>query len=401
MQDLDDNGTICMLPWVHLFALQDGRTYPCCWSDWDHDLGSLHQQRLGEIWNGQHMRQLRKDMQAGIPSPVCKKCYDTEAGSMESLRQWSLMRYAHHSHVISETAADGSAPLRMVHLDMRWSNLCNLSCRMCGPVSSSSWYEEAEHLDQRRPLARHLRLDATGQLWRDLEPLLTGVETARFAGGEPLLMPEHYRLLDHWIAAGHTDLHIKYSTNFTRFDFKQRNLFDLWQQFPRITVNASLDADGPRGEYLRHGLVWADVVANRRRMQQAVPHVRFTLSPTMTLFNALQICAFHRSWVEQQLINVDDIDINLLWSPPYLSMRVLPQRLKEQVAQQVSAHVAWLQSRSAAARTKDQFLRFVDHMHSDDWQYLKERLQSVTAALDKSRDQDVREIFPELQELWS
>jgi hypothetical protein len=37
---------------------------------------------------------------------------------------------------------------------------------------------------------------------------------------------------------------------------KGRSIFDAWKNFKNISIGASLDAEGPRGEYLRTGTVW-------------------------------------------------------------------------------------------------------------------------------------------------
>ncbi len=51
----------CYWPWRDIVVLWDGRVVPCCW-DYDGKvvLGDLNKQTLKEIWNGENMKELRK-----------------------------------------------------------------------------------------------------------------------------------------------------------------------------------------------------------------------------------------------------------------------------------------------------------------------------------------------------
>ena len=54
--------SFCMLPWIHLHAYPDGRAYPCCFSFDPFPVGDLNKQSLKEVWEGDKMKQLRKNM---------------------------------------------------------------------------------------------------------------------------------------------------------------------------------------------------------------------------------------------------------------------------------------------------------------------------------------------------
>jgi hypothetical protein len=155
-------------------------------------------------------------MLAGARSRVCQKCYEQERSGFESLRVIANAEFGHHVSFVGETAADGSLPrVNMAFLDVRFSNVCNFSCRTCGPSYSTAWYRYAQNVPSdlvRRPAA------GPGLL-AQVEPLLDSVEQIYFAGGEPTLIREHYEILERLIAMGRTDVRLSYSTNFSTFTF--------------------------------------------------------------------------------------------------------------------------------------------------------------------------------------
>ena len=53
---------------------------------------------------------------------------------------------------------------------------------------------------------------------------------------------------------------------FTKLKYKKFDVLDLWKNFSHISIGASLDVQGARGEYQRKGTVWADVEENIQRL---------------------------------------------------------------------------------------------------------------------------------------
>ena len=66
-------------------------------------------------------------------------------------------------------------------------------------------------------------------------------------------MPEHYQILDKLIELGRTNVKIRYSTNFSKFKFGKKHVFDYWKQFKNLQLWVSVDGIGKIGEYVRHG----------------------------------------------------------------------------------------------------------------------------------------------------
>ena len=225
--------------------------------------------------------------------------------------QTNIMDITYTEHKTTE--ADGKFnDFAMTYWDIRFSNLCNLSCRSCGHIfSSSSWYKDQVQLagpqwekdNNVLNYAGRFKTDMMDQLMEHLEH----VEQIYFAGGEPCMMDEHYVILEELERRGRFDVRLIYNTNFTHVKLKDRLVFDYWKKFDSVAVGASLDAMGPRAEYIRKGTKWDIVEENRRQMMEICPRVDFYISPTLSILNAMHIPDFHREWVGKGLIKPQDL----------------------------------------------------------------------------------------------
>jgi MoaA/NifB/PqqE/SkfB family radical SAM enzyme len=290
---LKDSKTFCIYPWIHLHAYPTGEAYPCCHAEMKPGVvGNCRTQTLEEIWTGKPMQDLRNAMLTETPHAACTRCYEQEESGFFSGRRSANKHHGHHVKKLETN------PFEMTYWDIRFSNLCNLKCRSCGHIFSSQWYQDQAKLAGPEWKQRNTVLNYAGRteldMWEQLEPHLDYVEQIYFAGGEPLLMEEHYRILDELVRRKRFDVRLIYNTNFTHTDLKGNSVFEYWSQFDSVAVGASLDAMGIRGEYIRKGTDWAVVEQNRRDMLTICPEVDFYISPTLSIMNALHLPEFHR-----------------------------------------------------------------------------------------------------------
>ncbi len=390
----------CLLPWTLLHIFTDGLSRPCCmWSG--PPLGNARSSSIDELWNSSDMKALRLDMMSGRPAAGCRKCYETELLGFQSMRQRSNIDLARHRGRERLTAPDGTLPLLPVpFLDIRFSNVCNLRCRTCSPAQSSAWADDARALGL--PVegeAVRKSYDDWDALWRQLQLVLEdGIEEISFVGGEPLIMEEHYRILDFLIARGRTDVRLSYTTNFSTLRFQGRDVIDLWSRFHNVQVIASLDGSGRRGEYLRKGLNWDAVVANREEMRRRCPDVAFMIAPTLSIFNALHLPDFYQEWVEKGYIDSNAFALNMLVSPAMYRIQVLPATLKARALESYRRHQeTFLDADGTAARD---FAAAARLMEAQDCSDLLPGFLAMTRRLDQLRGEDCREVFPELAALF-
>jgi MoaA/NifB/PqqE/SkfB family radical SAM enzyme len=394
---LKESKVFCVYPWIHLHAYPTGEAYPCCHAEMTHPVGNCHQHTLEHIWQDQPMQQLRDDMLNERPNPACGRCYEQEQSGFFSGRRSANKHHGHHIKRIDDDK------FQMSYWDIRFSNLCNLSCRSCGHIFSSSWYQDQAKLAGGDWKSRNQVLNYAGRtetdMWEQLIPHLDYVEQIYFAGGEPLMMEEHYNILDELERRGRFDVRLIYNTNFTHTKLKDREVFDYWRKFDSVAVGASLDAMGPRAEYIRRGTDWAMVERNRRQMLEVCPNVDFYISPTLSIMNAWHLPDFHRAWTEKGYIRAQDLNVNILQDPIHYRIDIAPIKYKQQLKQKFQDHIDWLRPQDQLQRAMVGFESAINFMMSTDNTHLIDTFWRKTNELDAIRNERLIEVIPELESL--
>lgn len=405
---LTQSKNFCMMPWVHMHAFPDGRAYPCCLTDYWHPVGDLRKNTMKEIWNQNGFKNLRINMLNDVPSEGCKKCYEQEKNGFFSMRYDANKTYGHHINEIDQTEVDGTHPdFKIRYWDVRFSNLCNFSCRTCGPIFSSNWYNDHVKLYNRKPdvLGRDMgRVEYTAgnedAMLEQMLPHIPYLEQVYFAGGEPLIMKEHYFMLEKLIEHNKNNIRILYNTNFSELRFKDKHVFEYWKHFKDVSVGASLDASGPRAELMRKGTNWDQTVKNRQRMIEEVPHVDFYINATISAMNVLHILDFHKEWVELGLLKPSDFNINILQGSEWYRVDIFPKKFKDEVIiPAYEKHIAWLEPQDKLQRATNGFKSVINFIKATDNAHLYATFISETNKLNSIRNENFWNTFPELQQV--
>ena len=394
---LTESKTFCIYPWIHLHAYPTGEAYPCCHAEMKYPVGNCRSNTLEEIWQDRPMQKLRADMLSETPNAACGRCYEQEQSGFFSGRKSANK---HHGHHIKKLEAN---PFEMTYWDIRFSNLCNLRCRSCGHIFSSQWYQDQAKLAGGKWKDQNQVLNYAGRtetdMWEQLLPHIDHVEQIYFAGGEPLLMEEHYRILDEIVRRGRTDVRLIYNTNFTHTDLKGRSVFEYWKLFDSVAVGASLDGSGKYAEYIRKGTEWKQVEQNRIDMLHVCPQVDFYISPTLSIMNAWHLPDFHRDWVEKGLIQPQDLNVNILQDPPHYRVDIAQMKYKQRLRIKYEEHLAWLKNQDPLGRASEGFRSAVNFMMATDNTHLIDTFWRKTHELDAIRSERLLDVIPELHAL--
>ena len=395
---LKDSKVFCIYPWIHLHAYPTGEAYPCCHAEMAvGPVGNCHDSSLEDIWYNDNMSRLRTNMLNEKHSPECRRCYEQEQSGFFSGRRSANKHHGHHIKKVEST------PFEMTYWDIRFSNLCNLSCRSCGHIFSSSWYQDQAKLAGGDWAKHNKVLNYAGRtetdMWEQLVPHLDYVEQIYFAGGEPLMMEEHYHILEELERRERFDVRLIYNTNFTHVKLKDRWVFDYWKKFNSVAVGASLDAMGPRAEYIRKGTKWDTVERNRERMMQDCPNVDFYISPTLSIMNALHLPDFHCNWVDRGFIRAQDLNVNILQDPAHFRIDIATAEYKQQIKDKFLQHLDWLRPHDQLQRATVGFESAIKFMESVDNTQLLDKFWAKTHELDSIRQENILEVIPELKAL--
>ena len=219
----------CKAPWTSVSYMPGGKYAPCC--GWGGDTFNS-QEEMTEIVGGAFLR-------GEVPEQCNNACKPDQAGWRANFEQFDTDYKTH----------------QIQFLDFRNNNLCNLKCRSCGPGFSTSWASEAGVID----ISLYNPTSVA-----DID--LSCCKTVYFAGGEPLLNPQHYEVLEKLIAQG-ADPALMYSTNMTVLGAKTKTVKDLWPAFSTVNLHASIDAVGKYAEIVRSGSNWETIEQNLEWMR--------------------------------------------------------------------------------------------------------------------------------------
>jgi MoaA/NifB/PqqE/SkfB family radical SAM enzyme len=367
----------------------------------DHPVGNFKEKSMQEIWNDAPMREMRKNMLADKPCKECGDCYEQEAAGFASMRNNSNKNFGQHIHEIDATRPDGSLPdFKLHYWDVRFSNICQLKCRSCGSIFSSRWYDDDVKLwgKELRP-----RVQFAGRheedVWEQMQEHIPHLDQIYFAGGEPLIMEEHNRILKLLIEKGNTNVRLIYNTNLNELRYKRESVLDLWKHFPNVCVAASLDDMGARAEIIRSGTNWAQVEQNIRDLKRECPHIDFMISPTLSVMNIWNFTKFHRYMVDSGFIEAKDFNLNILQGPKEYRIDLLPQDTKLRFKQEFEEHIAWLEPLDSIQRAVGGFKGAIEFMMATDNSHLLGEFWETTSDMDWSRDERLILAVPELAEI--
>ena len=342
---LSNSKTFCMHPFTGLATREDGAVKICCRSQ---PIGWIQDDSLENIWNNYQMRDVRKKVLCGERPDVCKPCFDLEDQGVESLRQRHIKNAIPESRInlypnaVDALRDDYTMPFEFPTMEIKLNNLCNLKCRMCNPLDSTSWKDWDEVVPFYKKENNYLvptveRLvktpgqyigpfDDTDKWWESFEKLLPHFRRVEFAGGEPLMDPQHYKILD-MLKPYANNIEIKYATNGTTLGIKGgRTIHDYWPHFRSVAVNVSIDGIHDVYNYIRGNGDFNQVEENIKEIKK-IPNVsRVVGAFTAQAGNILQAADCIEYFLETMGIVFYSHRVSY---PNCLSVQVLPEELKD------------------------------------------------------------------------
>lgn len=404
--------TFCVLPWMHVNFWPNGDVHHCCLGDWHNPMGNLRDGKPDDIVNNDKYKKLRLELLTGEKPKSCMRCFEREDVGANSMRN-------HHNEffqdsipsVLKNTQPDGTVDnFKFEYWDFRFSNLCNMKCRMCGSGFSSMWYDEEIELAkagnglyqvQTNKKVMNAQDGANFSVKDWIKDKINDVKYVYFAGGEPLIMDEHYYILQTLIDSGRTDVRIRYNTNLLKLHFKHYDLVNMWNKFDFVQVNASIDDTGARAEYIRSGTVWKDIENNLQRL--AKTKVRLLVDCTTQLMNILTLPELYKRLNELGIPANRVMLHNILQQPESFNVKVLSPELKDKAKQQLFDYANKLPEHEKNIML-DQVNPLVDFMYretSKDINGLRKHFKQKQTALDNLRKENFTSVFPHLEEWYN
>ena len=416
----------CVYPFISVYRQPNGKVAPCCVAQFSEE--KIDSPHLNDYINSDYMKKYRIEMLQDKLPEGCRVCKGQEESTQNSPRINMNREYAKYIDDAKDMTDNNTGTIdperfRMRYFDMRTSNICNFKCRSCNQEYSSQWQAENDRTgyDSSQGLrVVDLTPNMPTSVIDEVAEKCQDIETAYFAGGEPLIMDDHYKLL-YALAEQNPNVRLRYNTNLSNLNYKNHDLLDLWSKFNnKVEVVASIDHYGPRAEYIRSGTKWNKQLENLHAVAN-FDNVDLTLSAVVTVFNFLTLDQLIRYLYQEELIvpggiedeglGADGIKIDSILGvypaqdPAWLSAKALPPDLKAEGIQRVEYVIKQLEEwgfngdhdTGSQGTQLQHILNFVKS--EDTWEQQKLNFWEDNHRLDQVRGENFVETFPELERM--
>lgn len=319
----------CTRPFFQTYISQSGRANVCC-NNTEYNYGDIDETSFNEVMSKDNPRltDFRRQFIGSNELPdSCRLCKNTVGDKYRRMHVDQTKHLLKNFKSIEELINNE----KIYTYDVRFNNLCNLQCLYCAPHSSSRFAARLYNVGKEIQVYQALSETNTAQVLQRFEDSIDDVIEFYFAGGEPLIMKEHYDILDLCIKHDRTDIVLAYSSNLTILETKKYNALDYWSQFSDVKLNASIDAGWEQFEFIRDGAKWDTVVENCRKIK-SYPNIVFQLSPVIAFWNIVGFAKAYVYLVGNGLLErVDKFIGNEILGHEYLRPGILPLKFKNRI----------------------------------------------------------------------
>ena len=397
-----------------------GEYWPCCnWTPLNDtilkDKGyNVKDRTISEFWQSSEMNTIRNMMIQGKPVPGCKSCYDEERNGTASLRQQENNGWLRHKdlpdyrHTIKKWQETGICD-EPVSMDINFSSLCNLKCRMCfSGLSSELAKEQQQIIDQEgwsvndellRFSSDDLEIIDHGKnnsLMMELYDMFKSMKRIYLKGGEPTLLQSMYNYLEFPVDQGNAkDIQIKFNTNMTNV---QKRFILLMDRFKKVDLTMSIDGIGPVQEYIRAPSKWSAIKKNIFNFIENNKTADMMVSPCWQIYNLFGIYD-HLQYFDY-VNNIRRIEVTpiILDFPMHYRIDVLPSHVRQKAIDIIDRCFTLKIAKQPTLFRKLHTLKKIlqdQNEHKQSEKHMKQFV-TVTNLYDKHRKQSIENSLPEL-----
>ncbi len=432
--------SMCLAKWLQVsMHLTNGLTQSCYHPPTHKiDLEELEKNPKA-LHNTSQKKTERKMMREGLRPKGCEYCWKIEDAPGEHMsdrhyRSGEPWARGAFEEVVGHPYDYDVNPR---YVEVNFNQSCNLACAYCSPHLSTTWEKEIQKFGEYPTLIPHNSIEALEKqglmpikhkkdnpylkaFWQYWPELYKDLKVFRMTGGEPLLDPNTYKVLDYIKDHPRDDLELAITSNMCAHD----DLFDKFlssmkdivgkKKLKRFMLFPSVDTWGEQAAYIRYGMDWEKFWGNVNRYLDEVEDGLITFIVTMNLLSVPQLKRFMEGVVELQKRHNKHFhrvffDVPFLRYPAWLSLQNLDDRYYhylEETIEYMKAH----------PETNDNYLGFRDF-----WIAKMERVLSWTkegvgneeelhkrkvdfyrffSEYDYRRNVNFLEVFPEFKDYW-
>ena len=395
---MEKSNKFCIRPFTSVVIDTAGNLKPCCsltkkLTRFKNKKVANASNGINKYYNSKYSQYLRKKFLNNEAPEECQTCWNDEARGFESERIRAnylhkvLFKKNYKKYLKLIKKYDLKTP---IEIDLAMTNLCNLKCIMCEGTSSSQllienfklgYHDENKGMVQKdfdwTVLAKQKIID---QILKN-----NSLEYLNLTGGETLIVPEIFRLLD---KLKNKNLKIVIFTNGTQYN---ERIVSKLKQLKNLHIIFSIESTNKQNEYLRFPSAWNNIQRNIINFQKDLPKTIFNINCIVQNLNILYL---------DQLINFAHdhkfhLMLDTIQSPEYLIYTNLPLNLLEKsynklcnIPKEKTIHV------SNFNHFKNDLQNFIKNYRVNN--KLFEKFKSVIQSRDKYRKISIFNYMPEL-----
>ena len=339
----------CPIPWSHIAVKSNGSLRICSHSQSGGNKNTLLEKdgkvlriddlKNNDVLNCDTLKDVRKKFMANEWPEQCRRCKLEQESGKRSRNQWEATMYDFTKEDAEKiTLEDGTVTeKRVLSMDLRLGNKCNLQCVMCYPGESNQWYKIQEQITGSKVFMidseKYTTDDYDHFAWCDQDAyyqLLTEhaqyVEKIKFGGGEPFLVKAHATFLQNLIDQDLAkNIELEYSINVT---VAPKIFLDLIPKFKNAKLCCSVDGYGEVNDAIRHPSKWEIVEKNLDLFELAPDNVDVFTSTTVSILNLEHFVTWMK-WLDSKQfkkINANTyagVVSHPVMNPKYLNLRLM------------------------------------------------------------------------------
>jgi pyruvate-formate lyase-activating enzyme len=227
------------------------------------------------LHNTPHKKECRRQMQQGERPKECEYCWKIEDMKRDNVSDRVFKTVIYDEHDIAFAARlDPQADVNLKTLEIAFDRTCNFACSYCNPAFSTTWASDVREKGPYQNLVSDGRnhfthphdgaqpykhneenpyIQAFWKWWPELSESLTEL---RVTGGEPLMSPDVWRLIEFFEKNGPGKMALAINSNLGAKDEIIDRFVEKSHHIGTLDVYTSNESLGPHAEYIRDGLTW-------------------------------------------------------------------------------------------------------------------------------------------------
>jgi len=379
------------------------------------------------LHNTDTKKQERYQMQCGERPAGCEYCWKIEDIAKDNISDRVYKSKIYTDEALQEAyKLDSNNDVNLKTLEIAFDRTCQFACSYCNPAFSTQWVtdlkrngpytelisdgrnhftHEHESSQRYKPKETNPYVEAFFKWWEsDLHETL---DELRLTGGEPLMSPHTWRLLD-WFKENNTNAQFAMNSNLGIPKKDLERLIDATQSIDNFHLYTSNESTGKQAEYIRDGLNWhhwkLSVTKLLREGNLKGFHVMCTINALCleTLPEFLDYCIELK---EEFGKDYPTFTLNILRFPSFQSPLVLPDDIKTTYKNNLQN---WLDNNRHNQVLHEmeinQTQRLIDYLdivktpHSDTFEKpaLLNDFKKFYKQYDERRDKNFESTFPEI-----